>query len=167
MAISNEKHVRKYFFPCSCEWCKLLNRWSFCGKMQCVNSLNKTLCMAALKENEGFRGREENHEHVMLIFFPQKNRASWDCIKNKEVVCSNTRRSSLGNFMRIRKTSTRYTFIRICVCTTFSPKLQAQKQHLKKIRKLVFPESRLSWNLYKLSSRKIQATKGEKYKTCK
>ena len=28
--------------------------------------------MAAVKENEGFRGREENHEHVMLIFLPQK-----------------------------------------------------------------------------------------------
>ena len=134
MAISNEKHVWKYF-SCSCEWCKLLNRWSFCGKMQCVNSLNKTLCMAAVKENEGFRGREENHEHVMLIFFPQKNRASWDCIKNKEVVCSNTRRSSLGNFMRIRKTSTRYTFICICVYYIF-PEITSSKTTFKKDTKI-------------------------------
>ena len=99
--------------------------------------------MAAMKENEGFRGREENHEHVMLIFFPQKTEHLETASKTRRLSAV-TREGVVWGILCAYVKHQPDTHLYVYVCTTFSPKLQAQKQHLKKIRKLVFPESRLS-----------------------
>ena len=93
--------------------------------------------MAAVKENEGFRGRVENHEHVMLIFFPQKKTEHLETASKTRRLSAVTREGVVWGILcaYVKHQPDTHLYVYLCVYYIF-PEITSSKTTFKKDTKI-------------------------------